>query len=717
MYKFGVEKFDNCHKNCSEIYCQTCDSYINHDYVENKNIQHTCYVKPVDKPPKWPRGIIAFDLETCPNGQANLVTAAFPKQLASPAGGVGLKIFSDFSLDDYTFPYPVYKVPANAELGEVFIQDNPRLGLPAMDISHKEYLYKGFPFQALIGAKRDPFETNEELAELQEEALLNQIDKEESQMRNFPEERNRAKDNRLQKVHPLNVHAMKDIQSFSSSKTEPSCLNKATKKLGQAQEKIDQQSGSRSERGNLKHLLASVTAVDTDQDFVSKAYALQDQQNDKEVWKEDQLFRQREKKKRQQRDVPSHVREFLNLEAEVSDSETSLSSYEVVNGHDQDSDSEEVTPCQLSKRQILSSSDSDDDQSEADHSLDSINSSSSQQPVSPEENESLITSSNSSQSLDGEKLELEQDPESPALDTISDSQQLVFHEQNKSLVTLNSLRGTLCVTEGVPINSQPADNDDESLQSTSDSCGEEDENEEVVCSKQCCNSSANHTTPIDFTGLNRHPEVPCEHSYEIARSVAHSENKGLHQFLRWLHQDQFHSFVCLAHFGSNFDLPVRYLFALNFLKEMLTLFFSSFQIVLRAAIELGYIVELTTKGNKILSFTMKGVNITFLDSYLFIPNSLRKMKDSFDLKSTSKGHFPFLFNDPRFYNLVMSHHPELDAYEINVQNPGNQNDLKEWWESNHLKPFHMRHDLVNYCCDDTVIQILTHSLVRVWYLF
>ena len=50
----------------------------------------------------------------------------------------------------------------------------------------------------------------------------------------------------------------------------------------------------------------------------------------------------------------------------------------------------------------------------------------------------------------------------------------------------------------------------------------------------------------------------------------------------------------------------------------------------------------------------------------------------------------------------MSHHPELNAYEINLQSDRNQNELEKWWHENKEKPFNMRHHLTDYCCDDTV---------------
>ena len=532
IYKDGLDRYDGAHRNCSEVYCAHCDQFINHEFLGNKNAHHTCFIKPVEKAPTWPRGVIAFDLETTPAGKANLVTAVFPKQSACPASGVGLKIFSDFSLDDYNLPYPLYNVPAEPLLGETYIKDIPSLGLPAMDISHLTYLYKNFPYESLIHGNAT-FVINAE-SEREEACILRRINKEEGRLQNFPFDRSLP--STVERVHPLHIHAMKDIHS-DPLKSAKSFVNEASASVGRLRNTktppLDKKepTNRQSSASTLRDLLKS---VDQEEDFVDRAYNLQPQLSEKEARSQDKVSKRKKKK------MPQEVGEFFDMEADVSgesessgesntssssDNEECTSSLESSHPNledvESDIDSEEnVAPCQLAKYAILSDSDSD---------------------------------------LPGTSLP---DSAKPSTSTTM-LPDIVMDEVRSSsppLVPLtmtegeNVLMGSMVGT--IPNELMLSDTDENSSLASQENygaTGEEESNE--GCTKKCClQKELPQKTCLD--GLEKHPEALCSHCYEIP-TVSASPNLALHQFLKWINQSQFYGFVCVAHFGSKFDLPVR----------------------------------------------------------------------------------------------------------------------------------------------------------------
>ena len=529
VYKDGLDRFDGSHRNCSEVYCSHCEQYINHEFLGNKNAHHTCFIKPVEKAPTWPRGIIAFDLETTPTGKANLVTAVFPKQSACPASGVGLKIFSDFSLDDYDLPYPLYKVPQEPLLGEKYIHDHPSLGLPAMDISHFPYLYQNFPYGSLIPGS-STFATNTE-SQMAETQILRRINKEEGRTQNFPFDRSLPSN--VERLHPLNIHTMSNIHS-DPSKTSQSFVNEASRSISTSnncqqhvQDKKEPKSAS-----TLRDLLKS---VDQEEDFINKAYNLQPQLSEIEARQQEKIC-QRKKKK-----IPKEVEEFLDMEADASDKSESISESSISSDNDEcmsfssaqsnvediesDCDLEEnIVPCRLSKKVILSDTDSECESPET--------------SVKDSAIPSLIT---------GKILE------SPA-----DEREV----QSTPLLTASSITDGKNVLMGTMVGTIPnepvfPDTDENSSLASQENLSYPDTDKDTNktgCAKKCC-SPKELPQEHSFEGLEKHPEALCDHCYELPMVQA-SPDLALHQFLKWINQSQFYGFVCVAHFGSKFDLPV-----------------------------------------------------------------------------------------------------------------------------------------------------------------
>jgi hypothetical protein len=76
--KRGAELFQKFkgHQDCSEVFCQNCNDYVV-GFEDLKSIEHTCYVKPIKRSPKHPRGLGSVDLETTINGDVNAAVVVF----------------------------------------------------------------------------------------------------------------------------------------------------------------------------------------------------------------------------------------------------------------------------------------------------------------------------------------------------------------------------------------------------------------------------------------------------------------------------------------------------------------------------------------------------------------------------------------------------------------------------------------------------------------
>ena len=530
IYKQGLEKFDGCHKDCSDIYCAHCDAYITHEFTESKNTYHTCFIKPVEKAPTWPRGVIAFDLETTPSGQANLVSAVFPKMIACPKGGVGLKVFADFSLDDYSSPYPPYQIPENSSLGEKYIQDSPHLGLPAMDLSHLTHLYDEFPYEALIHGKMS-FPSTEEPDNI-EDILNEHVDCEEADLINFPEDRGSNAKGTTQRAHPFNVHKLNNLQSDPSN-VSTSYVNSVTYSLGRQCDL--QKSASASEVENLSHdkpstrrLANLLDTVDQEQDFVSMAYNLQPQVTEEEARQEDVSFNQTSAKK-----IPSQIKAFLDLEAEVSnsssnsdpDAKSNESSVMSVTDEDEnqlvdlesDSNSELIAPCQLSKNRVSTDSDTEGSNSETEsvaRNTFTISDTCKSGPSNPKQTAPVV--------------------------------------EAEGKVLLSSIIGT--ISDPTPRAESPA-RYVSSPQNLTESVMQ-DTTKEACCWKCCQKADQENNTVMSLDNLAPHEEAFCSHCFSSPKPVTSDTNQALFHFLKWLNQEQFYSFICIAHYGSKFDLPV-----------------------------------------------------------------------------------------------------------------------------------------------------------------
>ena len=70
--------------------------------------------------------------------------------------------------------------------------------------------------------------------------------------------------------------------------------------------------------------------------------------------------------------------------------------------------------------------------------------------------------------------------------------------------------------------------------------------------------------------------------------------------------------------------------------------------VLKGLTDEGICPVIIPRGGRILSLSLPGREIKFLDSYLFVPLPLRKLPDCFGIPTQKKGGFPHLMKRPEF---------------------------------------------------------------------
>ena len=547
VYKMGLEKFNGCHRDCAEVYCKNCDDYIVNGLSDTKRIQHTCFIKALRKAPCWPKGIIVADTETTIDGKANVVSMVFPKQKANPMGGVAVKVFTDFSMEDYEQPFPTFFQPENSLPGEMLIQDDPNLGLKAMDLSHLSHL-SSFPYDQLIRTADKTFFTPS--FPKKNDKRVEKVEKEESHLRNFPHQRSFQHDERKQSVHPLNFPEVEDIHVDPNA---PLHSDAEIDDSDDSNESDTQDDNFSRPHPNLVDLLSAVDAEEDDYNL--KSFQLHGATiTEEDAKEEERLFRQKYSSKKT-KSIPDHLRSFFHNEAEVEG---------MVEGTDEQDE------------------DSEDNESHVEEDI-----------IRPNNRPTNIISSSDSEKEEEQQQENKLPIKDPVFPTKLQYEKSQENFRKRKAFSLENLKGFL------------VQNPDTSAVSSSSSGRSSPQSMEVE--------------KVGGQGSNlasmRHPEAPCFHGHVAKDPISITEGKAVTDFLKFLTSGQFQSMTILFHNGSGFD----------------------FQILIKTAIDMELPLQLSCKGNKILSFSIKGTGLTFLDSYLFIPTSLRKMKTSFGLKSSSKG--------------------------------------------------------------------------------
>ena len=145
--------------------------------------------------------------------------------------------------------------------------------------------------------------------------------------------------------------------------------------------------------------------------------------------------------------------------------------------------------------------------------------------------------------------------------------------------------------------------------------------------------------------------------------------------------------IVLAHNGSRFDC----------------------HFVIRRILARGIIPEVTANGNQIMLMTFnlmagqKFNNLTFKDTYLLMPLPLAALPEAFGLQNMAKGEFPYLYNMPAHYGVVVPELPAPEFYCPQSKNARRRAEFEVWYEENKSREFDFDLELERYCELDVAI--------------
>lgn len=108
-------------------------------------------------------------------------------------------------------------------------------------------------------------------------------------------------------------------------------------------------------------------------------------------------------------------------------------------------------------------------------------------------------------------------------------------------------------------------------------------------------------------------------------------------------------------------------------------------------------------ANTYMSIEIPDRKIRFIDSLRFIPISLRKFPKTFHFDDIAKGYFPYRFFTHERLNYV-GVMPDIEWYEFEKLEKREQEEAKQWYESNRTNRFDIRKICVDYCIQD--VQVL-----------
>ena len=151
-----------------------------------------------------------------------------------------------------------------------------------------------------------------------------------------------------------------------------------------------------------------------------------------------------------------------------------------------------------------------------------------------------------------------------------------------------------------------------------------------------------------------------------------------------LKDNRYKNSIFLAHNGAKFD---NY-FVVKFIQQQ------------------GYMLDLVHNGGSVMFFTIRSLNITFKDTYMFLPKKLSDLPKMFGMEeSVRKGYFPYLFPYPGKGVNYVGKYPDLLYFNIDQMKEGARENLVKWWEERveggHEFNYHV--ELEKYCSNDVSV--------------
>lgn len=98
--------------------------------------------------------------------------------------------------------------------------------------------------------------------------------------------------------------------------------------------------------------------------------------------------------------------------------------------------------------------------------------------------------------------------------------------------------------------------------------------------------------------------------------------------------------------------------------------------------------------------TFRGIR--FVDSLNFLPMSLEKFSDTFNINELKKGFFPHRFNIKENFEYV-GHYPDKKYYDSERFSPDKKEKFDIWYDSNKNNLFNFKNELYEYCKSDVLL--------------
>lgn len=93
---------------------------------------------------------------------------------------------------------------------------------------------------------------------------------------------------------------------------------------------------------------------------------------------------------------------------------------------------------------------------------------------------------------------------------------------------------------------------------------------------------------------------------------------------------------------------------------------------------------------------LQTLQISFIDSFNFLPMSLSKLPKTFGLKELAKGYFPHLFNTIEHQDYV-GPLPDKSFYSPDTMSSSERANFLMWYEQRKLETFDFGKEMLLYC--------------------
>ena len=158
-------------------------------------------------------------------------------------------------------------------------------------------------------------------------------------------------------------------------------------------------------------------------------------------------------------------------------------------------------------------------------------------------------------------------------------------------------------------------------------------------------------------------------------------------FCKWIFQKKHKGYTFVAHNGGRYDF--------HFIR----------QYMIKNHVQSSDLIN----GNTVMYSFATDWKIRFVDSYRFLPMSLRKFPKTFGIKSKSKGYFPYRFFTQMRIN-YQGKMPDLEWFDFGLLSEKEQVDAVQWHEQNRNTQVNLLKMCTRYCKDD--VELLKAGCIK-----